>query len=223
MRNIEFNSWIRSEVKDILKVNKVDWFTPVQFEILLKETQDYLSECDSPEEVEIESVVNFIFETSTIFKHTLDETVQIKSRQVSSKGERDYEINGNSLSVVSHSKCNRNNSKLSMIAKNIPIYAVTKGQRGRMRLRVFKDLRCPDKLITKRSSRIPYYDEIVALGVGKRFKEIYKKKYNLQGMKRIIATMREIYDAMKPNVYTNKKKYNRKDKHKNKGYDKQYK
>jgi len=39
-------------------------------------------------------------------------------------------------------------------------------------------------------------------------------------MKRIIATMREIYDAMKPNVYRNKKKYNRKDKHKNKGYDK---
>ena len=75
MRNIEFNSWIRSEVKDILKVNKVDWFTPVQYEILLKETQDYISECDSPEEVEIESVVNFIFETSTIFKHTLDETV----------------------------------------------------------------------------------------------------------------------------------------------------
>ena len=32
--------------------------------------------------------------------------------------------------------------------------------------------------------------------------------------------MREIYDAMKPNVYRNKKKYNRKDKHINKGYDK---
>ena len=67
----------------------------------------------------------------------------------------------------------------NMVKENIPIYVVTKGQRGRMRLRVFKDLRCPDKLITKRSSRIPYYDEIVALGVGKRFREIYKKKYNL--------------------------------------------
>ena len=63
--------------------------------------------------------------------------------------------------------------------KNIPIYVVTKGQRGRMKLRVFKDLRCPDTLITKRSSKIAYYDEIVALGVGKRFREIYKKKYNL--------------------------------------------
>ncbi len=28
--------------------------------------------------------------------------------------------------------------------------------------------------------------------------------------------MKEIYDAMKPNVYRNKKKYNRKTKHKNK-------
>lgn len=63
--------------------------------------------------------------------------------------------------------------------KNVPIYVVTKGQRGRMKLRVFKDLRCPDTLITKRSSKIAYYDEIVALGVGKRFRDIYKKKYNL--------------------------------------------
>ena len=35
-------------------------------------------------------------------------------------------------------------------------------------------------------------------------------------MKKIIATMRERYDAMKPNVYRNKKKYTRKNKHKNK-------
>jgi len=63
--------------------------------------------------------------------------------------------------------------------KNVPIYVVTKGQRGRMKLRVFKDLTCPDTLITKRSSKIAYYDEIVALGVGKRFRDIYKKKYNL--------------------------------------------
>ena len=66
-----------------------------------------------------------------------------------------------------------------MVKKHVPIYAVTKGQRGSMKLRVFKDLRCPDTLITKRSAKIPYYDEIVALGVGKRFKEMYKKKYNL--------------------------------------------
>jgi len=66
-----------------------------------------------------------------------------------------------------------------MVEKHVPIYVVTKGQRGRMKLRVFKDLRCPDTLITKRSSKIAYYDEIVALGVGKRFRDIYKKKYNL--------------------------------------------
>ena len=35
-------------------------------------------------------------------------------------------------------------------------------------------------------------------------------------MKKIVATMKEIYDAMKPNVYGNKKKYTRKTKHKNK-------
>ncbi len=35
-------------------------------------------------------------------------------------------------------------------------------------------------------------------------------------MKRIVATMKEMYDAMKPNVYRNRKKYTRKTKHKNK-------
>ena len=35
-------------------------------------------------------------------------------------------------------------------------------------------------------------------------------------MKKIVATMKEIYDAMKPNVYRNKMKYTRKTKHKNK-------
>jgi hypothetical protein len=33
-------------------------------------------------------------------------------------------------------------------------------------------------------------------------------------MKTIKTTMKEIYDAMKPNVYKNKKKYTRKNKHK---------
>ena len=32
--------------------------------------------------------------------------------------------------------------------------------------------------------------------------------------------MKEIYDAMRPNVYRNRKKYTRKNKHKNKSYDK---
>ena len=34
-------------------------------------------------------------------------------------------------------------------------------------------------------------------------------------MKKVRVTLKEIYDAMKPNVYRNKKKYTRKDKHKN--------
>ena len=32
--------------------------------------------------------------------------------------------------------------------------------------------------------------------------------------------MKEIYDAMRPNIYRNRKKYTRKNKHKNKSYDK---
>jgi hypothetical protein len=35
-----------------------------------------------------------------------------------------------------------------------------------------------------------------------------------QTIKPTIATMREIWDAMKPNVYRNKRKYTRKSKHK---------
>lgn len=71
MRNINFNTWIRDEVKDILKVNLVDWLTPNQIELLILETKEYLSECDSPEEVEIEQVVEFIFETSNTLQSSL--------------------------------------------------------------------------------------------------------------------------------------------------------
>ena len=61
-----------------------------------------------------------------------------------------------------------------------PIYVVTKGLKGKAKLREFLDLPCPDKLITKRSSLIGYYDEILELGVGKEFKDRYKKKYKLK-------------------------------------------
>ena len=37
MRNINFNTWIKDEVKDILKVNLVDWLTPIQEDQLIKE------------------------------------------------------------------------------------------------------------------------------------------------------------------------------------------
>ena len=36
----------------------------------------------------------------------------------------------------------------------------------------------------------------------------------LNNMKKIQATIKEFYDAMRPNVYRNKKKYTRKNKHK---------
>jgi len=75
MRNIEFNSWIRSEVKDILKENIVNWLTPVQFDILVKEVQQEFNEVDNPETINVEELVHFIFETSTLFKHSLGETV----------------------------------------------------------------------------------------------------------------------------------------------------
>ena len=35
-----------------------------------------------------------------------------------------------------------------------------------------------------------------------------------KGLQHISVTIKEIYDAMKPNVYKNKKKYTRKNKHK---------
>ena len=40
--------------------------------------------------------------------------------------------------------------------------------------------------------------------------------YFLMSIKKIKVTMKEIYDAMRPNVYRNRKKYTRKTKHKNK-------
>lgn len=44
-------------------------------------------------------------------------------------------------------------------------------------VKTFTNERSPDKLITKRSTRLPEGCEIVELGVGSRFEEIYKKKY----------------------------------------------
>ena len=42
-------------------------------------------------------------------------------------------------------------------------------------------------------------------------------------MREIKVTMKEIYDAMRGNVYRNKKKYTRKEKHKNYDQEKNYK
>ena len=40
-----------------------------------------------------------------------------------------------------------------------------------------------------------------------------------KGLQHISVTMQEIWDAMRPNVYKNKKKYSRKKKHKKDGSD----
>ena len=41
----------------------------------------------------------------------------------------------------------------------------------------------------------------------------------MKKLKKIKATMKEFYDAMRPNVYKNKKKYTRKKKHSKKDLD----
>jgi len=38
-------------------------------------------------------------------------------------------------------------------------------------------------------------------------------------MKKIEATMQEIYEAMRPNIYRNRRRYTRKTKHKKKPYE----
>jgi hypothetical protein len=40
-----------------------------------------------------------------------------------------------------------------------------------------------------------------------------------KGLRHINVTIKEIYDALRPNVYKNKKKYTRKTKHKKDGND----
>lgn len=44
-------------------------------------------------------------------------------------------------------------------------------------IQTFTDLPCPDRLITNRSTKLPEGCEIVEMGVGSKFEEIYKKKY----------------------------------------------
>ena len=66
MYNISYEVWLKDEVKDILKANYVDKsLCTDDFLRLVLEVKKYLGECDSPEEVEIEEVVNFIFESSS--------------------------------------------------------------------------------------------------------------------------------------------------------------
>lgn len=43
----------------------------------------------------------------------------------------------------------------------------------------FTSERCPDKLITKRGTRLPEGCEILEIGVGSKFLELYKTKYKV--------------------------------------------
>jgi len=48
---------------------------------------------------------------------------------------------------------------------------------GKNYVKEFKDLRCPDPLITNRSTKLPSGSEILEIGQGKKFYQQYKKKY----------------------------------------------
>ena len=49
----------------------------------------------------------------------------------------------------------------------------------KVKLKIFKDLPCPDKIISSRSKLLPEGSEILDLGVGEAFIETYKKKHKL--------------------------------------------
>ena len=66
MYNKSFDVWLKDEVKDILKANYVDKsLSTDDFLRLVVEVKKEYQECDSPEEVDIEDLVNYIFESSS--------------------------------------------------------------------------------------------------------------------------------------------------------------
>lgn len=61
-----------------------------------------------------------------------------------------------------------------------PIAVVYKKKTGtKYWIRVFTDLRSPDAIITNRSKKLPEGCEIIEIGVGSSFEELYKKKYKI--------------------------------------------
>lgn len=60
----------------------------------------------------------------------------------------------------------------------IPISVAYKKKTGtKVWVKTFTDLRCPDPLITNRSTKLPEGSEIIEIGVGSKFEERYKQKY----------------------------------------------
>lgn len=61
-----------------------------------------------------------------------------------------------------------------------PIVVAFKQPRKRkVQMKIFTDLRSPDPLITNKSKKLPEGSEILDIGVGEIFKEIYKKKHKI--------------------------------------------
>ncbi len=60
--------------------------------------------------------------------------------------------------------------------KRVPIAVVYKYRR-KIYVKEFKDLRCPDPLITNRSTKLPYQAEILHIGQGSKFYQLYQNKY----------------------------------------------
>ena len=61
-----------------------------------------------------------------------------------------------------------------------PIAVVFKKKYGKKPvLKVFKDHRCPDRILSTRSPVLPKDCEVLDVGVGSRFESIYRKKYKL--------------------------------------------
>ena len=46
-------------------------------------------------------------------------------------------------------------------------------------IKTFTDLRTPDRLITNRSNLLPEGSDILEIGVGSKFEDMYKKKYKI--------------------------------------------
>ena len=70
--------------------------------------------------------------------------------------------------------------KVKMVERPTIVVAYKKRWGNKTWLKVFKDLLCPDKIISSRSKLLPEGSQIVDLGVGKSFIEKYKKKYKIK-------------------------------------------
>ena len=60
----------------------------------------------------------------------------------------------------------------------VVIYTVPRARKPK--IKIFTDLRTPDPIIAPRSKKyLPEVSEILEIGVGKVFEEVYKKKYKI--------------------------------------------